>query len=166
MLPARGEVIPSAGQPGHGIRPAVQLFLTRESSMTQEKNDYARGIGTLTRLVGEKQAEAIIARFRLLSPAFENEAISVVFGRTWSREAIDPRTRSLCSVGILAALGRHGALRIVFGIALENGASVEEITEALLQVAIYAGYPAALDALPVLAAVLEGSGREPMVAGS
>lgn len=123
--------------------------------MTKEKNDYSKGIDTLAKLVGEDQAEAIIARFKHLSPAFEKEAISVVFGRTWSREAIDPKTRSLCSVGILAALGRHGALRIVFGIAIQNGATVEEITESLLQVAIYAGYPAALDALPILAAVVE-----------
>jgi len=49
-------------------------------------------------------------------------------------------------------------LRIVIGIALSNGATIEEITEALLQVAIYAGYPAALDALPILKAVLEEKG--------
>lgn len=123
--------------------------------MKTEVNDYAKGVETLVKLVGQRQAEAVMERFRNLSPAFENEAISVVFGRTWSREAIDPKTRALCSVGILAALGRLGALRIVFGIALENGATVEELTEALLQVAIYAGYPAALDALPVLAAAIE-----------
>ena len=121
-------------------------------------NDYTKGMETLTQLLGADQAEKVVARFRELSPAFENEAISVVFGRTWSRDAIDPRTRSLCSIGILAALGRYGALRIVLGIALNNGATVEEITEALLQVAIYAGYPAALDALPVLQAVLEEKG--------
>jgi len=113
---------------------------------------------TLTQLLGAGQAEKVVARFRELSPAFENEAISVVFGRTWSRDAITPKTRSLCSIGILAALGRHGALRIVLGIALSNGATIEEITEALLQVAIYAGYPAALDALPILQAVLEEKG--------
>lgn len=123
--------------------------------MTDEKNDYARGVETLVSLVGQMQADAVMARFKELSPAFENEAISVVFGRTWSREAIDPKTRALCSIGILAALGRHSALRIVLGIALKNGATTEEMTEALLQVAIYAGYPAALDALPILAAVLK-----------
>ena len=121
-------------------------------------NDYTKGIETLTQLLGADQAEKVVTRFRELSPAFENEAISVVFGRTWSRDAIDPKTRSLCSIGILAALGRHGALRIVLGIALSSGATIEEITEALLQVAIYAGYPAALDALPVLKAVLEEQG--------
>jgi 4-carboxymuconolactone decarboxylase len=123
--------------------------------MADETNDYAKGVETLVSLVGETQADAVMARFKELSPAFENEAISVVFGRTWSREAIDPKTRALCSIGILAALGRHSALRIVVGIALKNGATVEEMTEALLQVAIYAGYPAALDALPILAAVLK-----------
>lgn len=123
--------------------------------MTEEADDYENGVKTLAALVGEEQAAAIIDRFKHLSPAFADEAISVVFGRTWAREAIDPKTRSLCSIGILAALGRHGALRIVFGIALKNGATVEEITEALLQVAIYAGYPAALDALPILADVLK-----------
>jgi 4-carboxymuconolactone decarboxylase len=127
--------------------------------MSKDQNDYTKGVETLTRLIGEPQAEAVIARFKQLSPAFENEAISVVFGGTWSRESIDPKTRSPCSVGIFAALGRHGALRIVFGIALKNGATVEEIIEALLQVAIYAGYPAALDALPVLLVVLEENDR-------
>lgn len=121
-------------------------------------NDYAKGMETLTQLLGAAQAEITAARFRELSPAFENEAISVVFGRTWSREAIDPKTRSLCSIGILAALGRHGALRIVLSIALSSGATVEEITEALLQVAIYAGYPAAFDALPIFKEVLEEKG--------
>ena len=132
--------------------------VAREHGMTKETNDYTKGVETLINLMGEAQAEAVIARFKELSPAFEHEAMSVVFGRTWSREAIDPKTRALCSVGILAALGRHGALRIVFGIALKNGATVEELTEALLQVGIYAGYPAAFDALPILAAVLEEVG--------
>lgn len=118
-------------------------------------NEYAKGIETLKKLIGAEQTDKVLARFRELSPAFENEAVSVVFGRTWSREAIDSKTRALCSIGILAALGRHGALRIVFGIALNNGATVGEITEALLQVAIYAGYPAAFDALPVLQEVLK-----------
>ncbi len=121
-------------------------------------NEYKKGIETLIKLLDQEQAEDIAGRFKELNPSFENEAISVVFGRTWSREGIDPKTRSLCSIGILASLGRFGALRIVFNIALNNGATVEEITEALLQVAIYAGYSAALDALPILKGVLEENG--------
>lgn len=121
-------------------------------------NDHEKGMDTLRELIGAEKADKVTARFRELSPTFEHEAVSVVFGRTWSRDAIDPKTRSLCSIGILAALGRHGALRIVMGIALSSGATVEEITEALLQVGIYAGYPAAFDALPILQEVLRENG--------
>jgi alkylhydroperoxidase/carboxymuconolactone decarboxylase family protein YurZ len=115
---------------------------------------YQQGMAVLADMLGESRAQAIRDRFRALSPVFEAEAVSVVFGRTWSREALDRKTRSLCSIGILAALGRGNALRIVFELAIRNGASLDEITEALLQVGIYAGYPAALDALTVLEEVL------------
>lgn len=111
---------------------------------------YRQGVAQLVEMLGPERAQAIVERFRALSPAFEQEAVAVVFGRTRSREALDRKTRSLCSIGILAALGRANALRIVFELAIENGATLEEITEALLQVAIYAGYPAALDGLTVL----------------
>ncbi len=116
---------------------------------------YKRGVEQLVAMLGEERAQQVTGRFRELSPAFEQEAVAVVFGRTWARSGIDRKTRSLCSVAILASLGRTGALRIVFELAQQNGASREEITEVLLQVAIYAGYPAALDALVVLEGMQE-----------
>lgn len=115
---------------------------------------YDRGLKQLKKMLGEERANAIVNRFRSLSPAFEKEAISVVFGRTWARETLEPKTRALCSICILAALGRQNALKINFELALKNGATVDDIIEALLQVGIYAGYPAALDALSMLDAVL------------
>lgn len=111
---------------------------------------YQHGLEQLSQMLGSERAGAIVKRFRSLSPEFEQEAVAVVFGRTWSREALDRKTRSLCSIGILAALGRSNALRIVIELAINNGASLDEITETMLQVGIYAGYPAALDALTVL----------------
>ena len=118
---------------------------------------YQQGIEQLETMLGEERAQQIAKRFRELSPAFEQEAVAVVFGRTWARTGIDRKTRSLCSIAILAALGRTGALRIVLELAHKNGASREEITEVLLQVAIYAGYPAALDALAVLEGMADGA---------
>jgi 4-carboxymuconolactone decarboxylase len=114
----------------------------------------------LKKMLGTERAEAVVERFRSLSPAFEKEAVSVVFGRTWSRSTINLKTRSLCSIGILASLGRLNALKINFNLAMVNGASLEEIVEALLQVAIYAGYPAALDALVLLDEIVKSSGKE------
>ncbi len=120
-------------------------------------DSYERGVEQLRRMMGADRADAVVNRFRSLSPVFEKEAISVVFGRTWARETIDLKTRSLCSICILAALGRLNALKINFTLALKNGATLDEIVEVLLQVAIYAGYPAALDALSALEAVLQES---------
>lgn len=126
---------------------------------------YQQGMTVLTEMLGEARAKAISGRFRALSPVFEEEAVTVVFGRTWSRAALDRKSRSLCSIGILAALGRGSALRIVFELAIRNGASLAEIIEALLQVGIYAGYPAALDALAVLEEVLAGLAPAPTRSG-
>jgi len=111
---------------------------------------YNLGKQTLNQLLGDETAQRVSDRFKALSPVFEQEVVSVIFGRTWSREQLPYKQRALISIGILAAQGRHGALRIVLDIALKNGASEEEIVETLLQVGIYAGYPAAFDALGVL----------------
>jgi 4-carboxymuconolactone decarboxylase len=81
--------------------------------------------------------------------------MSVVGGRIWTRGGLDLKTRSLCSVSVLAALGRRSALKLNLQMALRNGATVEEICEALFQVAAYAGFAAAWDALEQLREVLD-----------
>jgi len=123
-------------------------------------DSYRQGLEVLTGMLGTDRAAAVVEKFRSLSPVFEQEAVSVVFGRTWARGGIDLKTRSLCSICILASLGRINALKINFTLALENGASLEEITEVLLQVGVYAGYPAALDALSLLDEIVKQSPPE------
>lgn len=114
---------------------------------------YQLGTKQLQQMLGPERARTVIDRFRALNPEFEKEAVSVIIGRTWSREALDRKNRSLCSIGILAGPGRADSLRIVFELAIKNGATLDEITEVLLQVGIYAGYPAAFDALAILEGV-------------
>ncbi|MBC8355243.1 MAG: carboxymuconolactone decarboxylase family protein [Planctomycetes bacterium] len=113
-------------------------------------DDYDKGYAQFARMVGEENIEALTARFRAVCPDFETEVVSVVGGRVWTRGGIDLKTRSLCSISALAALGRNNALKLNMQMALRNGASVAEICEALFQVAVYAGYPAAWDALEML----------------
>ena len=117
-------------------------------------NDYERGLEQFEKMVGSDRIDALINRFKSVCPDFEKEVVSVVGGRIWTRKVIDLKTRSLCSICVLAALGRDNALKLNFEMALNNGASIEEIFEALFQVAAYAGFPAAWDALTVLEKVL------------
>ncbi len=124
-------------------------------------NDYENGLAQFSSMVGEENIEQLITRFKKVCPDFETEVVSVVGGRIWTRGGIDLKTRSLCSIGILAAMGRNNALKLNLQMALRNGCSVEEICEALFQVAAYAGFPAAWDALEMLREVLEGNESAP-----
>jgi len=118
-------------------------------------SDYQRGYRQFAEMVGEEHIGELIRRLRAVCPDFETEVVSVVGGRIWSRGVIDLKTRSLCSICVLAALGRTNALKLNFQMALRNGAKVEEIFEAIFQVAAYAGFAAAWDALEKLAEVLQ-----------
>ncbi|WP_298869001.1 carboxymuconolactone decarboxylase family protein [uncultured Gimesia sp.] len=118
-------------------------------------DDYEKGYWQFSKMVGEENFGKLLARLKSVCPDFEREVVAVVGGRIWTREGIDLKTRSLCSICVLAALGRNNALKLNLQMALHNGARVEEIYEAIFQVAVYAGYPAAWDALDKLADVLE-----------
>jgi 4-carboxymuconolactone decarboxylase len=117
-------------------------------------SEYERGYRQFAAMVGEEHIGELIRRFGAVCPDFEKEVVSVVGGRIWSRGVMDLKTRSLCSICILAALGRTNALRLNFRMALRNGAKLAEIFEAILQVAAYAGFPAAWDTLEILGNVL------------
>lgn len=117
--------------------------------------DYDRGYGQFAKMVGEENIEKLVSRLRSVCPDFEREVVSVVGGRIWTRGGMDLKTRSLCSICALAALGRNNALKLNMQMALRNGARVGEICEAMFQVAVYAGFPAAWDALEKLAEVLK-----------
>ena len=118
-------------------------------------DDYQRGFEQFRAMVGDHRIDALVERFRSVCPDFEREVVSVVGGRIWTRGGIDLKTRSLCSICVLAALGRINALKLNFEMAITNGATIEEIFEALFQVAVYAGFPAMWDALVKLEEVLK-----------
>jgi 4-carboxymuconolactone decarboxylase len=122
--------------------------------------DYEQGYAQFQQMVGEDRMKTLIARFAAVCPDFETEVVSVVGGRIWGRPGLDLKTRSLCSICTLAALGRVNALHLNFEMAMNNGATLEEIFEALFQVAAYAGFPAMWDALIILEEVLKEGGRE------
>lgn len=117
--------------------------------------DYQRGYKQFAKMLGKANMEKFVARLQSVCPDFEREVVAVVGGRIWTRGGLDLKTRSLCSLCVLAALGRNNALKLNLQMALRNGAQVGEICEALFQVAVYAGFPAAWDALDKLAEVLK-----------
>jgi 4-carboxymuconolactone decarboxylase len=116
---------------------------------------YQDGIDQFGRMVGADKIDALRARFKAVSPEFEEAVMSIIGGQIWTRGNLDLKTRSLCSIATLAAQGRVNALKLNIEMALNNGASREEIVEVFFQVAIYAGFAAAWDGLEKMAEILE-----------
>jgi 4-carboxymuconolactone decarboxylase len=81
-------------------------------------------------------------------------AMEFVFGRVWARTVLDPRLRSLVTIGILIALRQTHELKNHISLGLSNGLTAQEIEEAIIQAAAYAGFPAAHVASQALSDVL------------
>jgi 4-carboxymuconolactone decarboxylase len=89
-----------------------------------------------------------------LAPDFYRYVAESAFGMIWSRPGLAIRDRSLATVAQLAALGRTTELRAHLAGALNVGLTREELIEVMMQTAVYAGVPAANEALAVAAEVL------------
>ena len=71
------------------------------------------------------------------------------WGAVWGRDTLDKKTRSMLNLAMLSALNRPHELKMHVKGALTNGVTKDEIREVLLQVAIYAGVPAGVDAFRI-----------------
>ena len=89
-----------------------------------------------------------------LAPDFYRYVAETAFGMIWSRPGLALRDRSLVTVAQLAALGQTEELKAHLRGALNLGISREELVEVLMQTAVYAGVPAANDALKAAVDVL------------
>ena len=113
----------------------------------QTVGSYQRGWKLLQKMLGPAEARRTRTVWRRLAPDFERYVLAFLAGEIWARSGLDRRTRSLCTIAALAALGRTNGLALNLRMALRNGATRAEIIETLLHIAPYAGFPAAWDAL-------------------
>lgn len=108
-----------------------------------------RGLKIMAEMLGAERARQVRAAWLELSPDFERYVVEFLAGDVWSRPGLDRKTKSLCTIAALAALGRPQGLELNIRMALHNGASQEEIIETLLHIAPYAGFPACWEGLTV-----------------
>ncbi|MCC6175071.1 MAG: carboxymuconolactone decarboxylase family protein [Chloroflexi bacterium] len=121
----------------------------------ESQDRYERGRRVILDMWGASDGQAILERWRTLSPDLERQIVEYMYGDRWALEAPAPdrKTRSLVQVATLAALDRSTQLRVHVLGALRNGASEREIVETILQVGLLAGFPTSWDALTVCAEV-------------
>lgn len=109
---------------------------------------YLRGIEIAEQLAAEKLEEFTTSRVAELAPDFARMAIEFPLGDIYGRDGLDLRSREIVAISSLATLGNASPqLRIHIRAATKVGLTRTEIIEILMQTAIYAGFPAALNAL-------------------
>ena len=121
--------------------------------MAEPTDHLARGLEIVRKLWGARAGGQELPAQRL-APEFFGLVTQFVFGMFWARPNLDLRSRSLCTVAQLAALGRTDELKAHLAGALNLGITREELIEVLMQTACYAGVPAAVNALNAAADVL------------
>ena len=88
-------------------------------------------------------------------PLFAEVSFAHVYGEVWARDGLDLKSRSLATVAALVALGKPEELAIHLKGALNLGWSRKELTELMLHLSYYAGFPAGIEGAKVLEEVLE-----------
>lgn len=109
---------------------------------------YMRGIEIAEQLAAEKLGEFTTSRVAELAPDFARMAIEFPLGDIYARDGLDLRSREIVAISSLATLGSASPqLQLHVRAATQLGISKAEIIEVLMQTAIYAGFPTALNAL-------------------
>jgi 4-carboxymuconolactone decarboxylase len=86
--------------------------------------------------------------------------IATAYGDVYSRPGLSLRDRQLVTVGVLVALGRSSQLPVHLRSSLEAGVTAEELQEVIIQTAVLAGFPQAMNAWSTLNTVLAGRGED------
>ncbi|HLC02158.1 MAG TPA: 4-carboxymuconolactone decarboxylase [Anaerolineales bacterium] len=114
---------------------------------------YRRGMKIRRDVLGEEHVDRAEASQTALDADFQRWITEAVWGDVWSRGTLDRRTRHMLTIAMLAALGRGSELEMHLRALSNTGVTAEELKEVLLQVAVYAGVPAANQAFSIAKAV-------------
>jgi 4-carboxymuconolactone decarboxylase len=114
-----------------------------------DPDTYEKGREIRTAVLGEAYVAAAAGNADEFSKPLQDLVTEYCWGAVWGREGLTLKTRSMLNLAMLTVLNRPHELRTHVKGALTNGVSRDEIREILLQAAIYAGVPAAVDSFRV-----------------
>jgi 4-carboxymuconolactone decarboxylase len=113
-----------------------------------------RGLSVRRAVLGDEHVDTSIAGTTALDAPFQEYITGAAWADVWDRPGLPRSTRSLLTIALLAALGHERELEMHLRASRRTGATPEQIGEALLHVAVYAGVPAANSAFAALKRVL------------
>ena len=105
------------------------------------------------KVLGDDYVDRAMNNADSFSAPFQDVLNEYCWGAAWTDEGLDLRQRSLLNLGMLAALGRMHEFGIHFRGAIRNGLTDDELRAALVQIAVYCGIPAGVEAFRVACSI-------------
>ena len=100
-------------------------------------------------VLGDAHVDRAEANKSAFDRDFQRFITEGAWGSVWSRPGLDPRTRSMLVIALMAALGHDEELAMHLRATRNTGATIDDVQEVLLMVAVYAGVPAANSAIKI-----------------
>ncbi|OBA64885.1 4-carboxymuconolactone decarboxylase [Mycobacterium sp. 1100029.7] len=114
-----------------------------------DRETYQRGLEVRSAVLGEEYVTRALADADEFSKPLQDLVTEYCWGAVWGRDGLPRKTRSMLNLAMIPILNRPNELRTHIKGALTNGLTRQEICEVFLQVAIYAGVPAAVDSFRI-----------------
>ena len=122
---------------------------------------FEQGMKVRRAVLGDAHVERALADETPFDADFQRFITETAWGSVWARPGLDHRTRHLVTLAMLAALGKEHELAMHIRATQNTGVTQEELKEVFMQVAVYAGVPAANTAFSIAKSVYaEISGKE------
>jgi 4-carboxymuconolactone decarboxylase len=122
---------------------------------------HKRGLAVRRAVLGAEHVARATARQTPFDAAFQRWITESAWGGVWARRGLSKKTRHLITIALLAALGKNEELAMHIRATRNTGVTQAELREALLQVAVYAGVPAANSAFAVAKNVYNEMRKKP-----
>lgn len=111
---------------------------------------YDEGMRVRRSVLGDAHVDRAEARKTDFDAPFQSFITESAWGSVWTRSEFSPRERSIVTIALLAALGNYEELALHVRATKNTGATQEDIREAMLHVAVYAGVPRANHAIRII----------------
>ncbi len=145
--------IPTVERPDE-VATALRRFLLPDAPAELGSGLYEAGMAVRRAVLGDAWVDRASAQASAFDRDFQAFITRAAWGQVWTRPGLTRRERSLLTIALLAALGHHDELRLHLRATRNTGASPEEVSEALMHTAVYAGIPAANSAIRIAKEVL------------
>ncbi len=110
---------------------------------------YEKGMAMRRSVLGDRHVDRAEANKTPFDEDFQKLITEAAWGSVWTRDGLTKRERSLLTIAFMAALGHHDELAMHIRATRNTGATIDDVKEVLLMVAVYGGVPAANAAIAV-----------------